>query len=435
MNHHMQKHHDSHPFSYLSLLIVMTCLMTCPDTLRAQRHEILSDRIASLQVVANDDWMGLPIVTLNASDEWLTVSFDDLTHEYHRYTYRLEHCEANWTVSEGLFMSDYLEGFRDGLIIEDCQESLNMATLYTHYTLTLPNDGCRIKMSGNYRLTIIDDNNNGEEMLRAYFMVIEKKMSVSMEMLTNTDIDINNSHQQIAMKLTYNSISVTDPERQLHTVVMQNRRWSTARCDAPWQYTTQDGLQWSHCRQLIFPAGNEYHKFEYLDLHRNSLGIDHTGFDGREYHAWVNTDEPRRNYIYDEDANGAFYIRNTDDYNNDTESEYVQIHFTYAAPRVGGEPRPFDGEVYLNGQFTNDFLLPQYRMEYDAVSGTYQCAVKLKMGYYSYQYLLLDRQGNTMLLPSEGSYYETENQYDALIYYRPIGGRTDLLVGHASIRR
>lgn len=28
--------------------------------------------------------------------------FDDLTHEYHRYVYKIEHCEADWSVSQDL---------------------------------------------------------------------------------------------------------------------------------------------------------------------------------------------------------------------------------------------------------------------------------------------------------------------------------------------
>ena len=83
----------------------------------AQRHEILDPNIRSLQVIADNDWRRMPIIGLRGGQ--LSVSFDDLTHEYHRYVYRLQHCEADWSVSEGIFDSDYCEGFADGCTIDD----------------------------------------------------------------------------------------------------------------------------------------------------------------------------------------------------------------------------------------------------------------------------------------------------------------------------
>ena len=58
----------------------------------------------------------------------------------------------------------------------------------------------------------------------------------------------------------------------------------------------------------------------------------------------------------------------------------------------------------------------------------------LKQGYYSYQYLLVTADGRTQPVPTEGNFFQTENQYQALIYYRPQGGRTDQLVAYAQFR-
>ena len=145
------------------------------------------------------------------------------------------------------------------------------------------------------------------------------------------------------------------------------------------------------------------------------------------FHAYIFADERRPNYLYDEDANGCFYIRNSDNVENDRTSEYVVAHFQVFSDK-------YDGEVYLNGVWTNDQFLPRYRMEYDYATGSYEAAVILKMGYYSYQYLLLDEAGYTHFLPSEGNFFETENQYQALVYYREPGGRTDLLLGYQQVK-
>ena len=406
-------------------LLIMLLSVT-PIATHAQRNEILNDRIATLQVVAGDDWLSPPVTFLQGKP--IHISFDDLTHEYHRYTYKIQHCEADWSVSDGLFESDYIDGFTDGNLIEDTEESLNTNMLYTHYRLTIPNKNCRLKMSGNYRLTVYDDNNDEEPMFSACFMVVEPRMSVSMTISPNTDIDVNKSHQQVSMALNYNGVHVTDPTSQLHRVVMQNGRWDNAILNARPQYTMNDGLRWEHCRALIFDAGNEYHKFEVLDTDHPTLGIDRIRWDGERFHAFVFTNEPRPNYLYDEDANGAFYIRNSDNIENDRLTDYVMVHFQLMCPS------PVEGDVYLNGVWTNDQFLPEYQMEYDEVSKSYQAAILLKMGYYSYQYLLVDNDGYTHVMPTEGNFFQTENKYQALVYYREPGGRADLLVGYQQVQ-
>ena len=72
-------------------------------------------------------------------------------------------------------------------------------------------------------------------------------------------------------------------------------------------------------------------------------------------------------------------------------------------------------------------------MEYNEEKKCYEGAVLLKQGYYSYQYLLLDGNGITHVVENEGNYYQTENTYQALVYYREPGGRTDRLVGYQNI--
>jgi hypothetical protein len=213
----------------------------------AQRNEVYNNRIASLQVMAGNRWTDLPIVQLNGNEP-ICIDFDDLTHEYHRYTYKIEHCEADWTVSEDLFMSDYLQGFGEGNTIDDALESINTNVLYTHYSLRIPNDRCRIKMSGNYKLTVMDENEDNEPMFTACFMVLDPSMGIHLTVSSNTDVDINNAHQQVSASLSYGNTTVTVPNEQIMTVVMQNRRWDTAKINVQPQYVMADGLRWSHCR-------------------------------------------------------------------------------------------------------------------------------------------------------------------------------------------
>ena len=124
----------------------------------AQRHEIFNPDIRTLQVVCGQKWQDMPVMKLEdfSPDNVMNISFDDLTHTYRRYVYNIEHCEADWTTSDGLFQSDYIEGFSSDNTIDDIEESINTNVLYTHYKLQIPNEKCRLKLSGNYRLTVTE---------------------------------------------------------------------------------------------------------------------------------------------------------------------------------------------------------------------------------------------------------------------------------------
>ena len=342
------------PLTY-RMMLVTACLLAFQHVSKAQNNIIHAPQIATLQVTAGTDWLSPPVVELGGATP-INISFDDLTHNYHRYIYTLEHCEADWTTSDELFESDYIDGFYEGNTIDDYEESVNTNVLYTHYRLQLPNERMSIKMSGNYKLHVFDENNDNEPILTACFMVVEPKMSIGLTMTTNTDLDINNRHQQIAMELSYGGLDVTRPDSQLHTVVMQNGQWHNAVYNPPQQFTRPNGLQWSHCRELIFNGGNEYRRFETLDVDHTTLGLESVQWDGNDYHAFVWTDEPRPNYVYQPDANGSFLIRNSDNYGNDTTTEYLFVHFRLKTPRQSGD-------IYLNGAWTNEQFTDAYRME------------------------------------------------------------------------
>jgi len=382
-------------------------------------NRIFVPNVQSLTSIVNGDWLNRPVMTLGSNDR-LEIGFDELSHQYHRFTYRLEHCEWDWSTSQSLFESDWLQGF-NGIPIDDYQNSLNTTVLYTHYRFSIPNEQCRLKMSGNYRLTVYDEDNVGDPVLQVEFYVLEPLMTVGLEATTNTDIDHNVSHQQLAMTVEYNDLSVTRLDEQLHTVVMQNWRDDNARCDVQPKYINPQGLGWDHCRELIFDAGNEYHKFEVLDVSHPTMGIERIVWDGTHYQAWPFAAQVRRNYLTDVDADGAFVIRNSNRSEVDYTCDYVWVNYVLEAP--------YAGELYLSAQWTTGRDRDQYLMRYDGTKGIYYTRLMQKQGYYSYQYLMAD--GSTP--PSEGSFYQTENRYQALIYYKGIGDRSWRLTGYRAI--
>ncbi len=409
----------------LHFLLACIALVPVAQTM-AQNHEIYDPNIASLTVMAGADWQSLPITTLNGKR--INIAFDELSHDYHRYTYTVEHCEADWSVSEDLFYSDYIDGFFSDNTIDNYALSDGTYQLYTHYWLSIPNNNCRLTMSGNYRLKVFDDDDEDNPVLSACFMISEDVASVGLGYTTNTDIDINATHQQLTMEVDYSRLRVTSPEQQLYIVVLQNQRRDNAVINPRATFKANNTLRWEHCEDLIFLAGNEYHKFETLDPTHATMGLDAVGWDRRasEWHAYVTPNEPARNYVYDVDADGSFLIRNSDNDNSSTTCDYIMTHFTLNTPRQAGS-------IFLNGAWTYGQFTPKYEMSWNYETSLYEGVVYLKQGYYSYQYLVMEPDGTVHNLPSEGNFFQTENSYQALLYYKGNSDRTYRLVGRANI--
>ena len=104
---------------------------------------------------------------------------------------------------------------------------------------------------------------------------------------------------------------------------------------------------------------------------------------------------------------------------------------------VPANNQPYAGKsVYLLGELTGNQLGDTSRMSYDALKGVYTKTMLLKQGYYSYVYVTRDdknRSGKSDPTLTEGNYWETENEYTILFYYRSFGGRYDELIGLSTI--
>ena len=401
--------------TFIIMFVLIVARLTCTQA----KNIIYSENIKSLTSVVNNDWQSSPVLVLGKGDV-MRIGFDEMSHDYHRFIYRIEHCEKDWSTSEELFDSDWLVGF-NGLPIEDYQNSINTNVLYTHYGFTFPNSQCGVKMSGNYRMGIYDENDGDQMVAEVRFRVVEPLMAVRMEMTTNTDIDVNKSHQQVNISLEYGSINITNPDEEISLYVTQNNREETAREGLSANYRSNKGLTWSHNKALIFSAGNEYHKFEVLDVSHPTMGIDNIVWDGEAYQVYPFACMPRRNYLYDEDANGAFLIRNSDNVEVDYISEYVYVNYELHSP--------FVGEMMIDGMWTTDSDKNHYLMEYDEESQTYRSQQFQKQGYYNYIYTTTDGS----VAPLEGSFYETDNSYQVYIYYKGIGERTWRIIGFAKL--
>ena len=68
-------------------------------------------------------------------------------------------------------------------------------------------------------------------------------------------------------------------------------------------------------------------------------------------------------------------------------------------------------------------------MEFDGGRDMYVAHLFLKQGYYNYYLAIVDDAGNIDIPSMEGTWNETENDYQIIVYYRSLGDLYDRVVG------
>ncbi len=406
-------------------VFIFALLSICVLNLPAQFMRAYSTSIRSMQMVLNDDWREPPVMRLH-SDDVLQFSFDEMSHTYHRYIYRITHCRADWSPTE-LFDIDFLDGFNE-MPIEEWENSVNTTLLYTNYTFTIPNEDVYLKLSGNYIVEIIDDEEGGEPVAEFRFSVVEQRVALSASASGNTDVDMNKSHQQLTFTVHHPKYSISNPADEVMAVVYQNRRSDNAAAGLKPTYITGSTLQYVHDRKLIFDGGNEYRRFELTDPRAVGMGVERTAYFEPHFHADLYVDKPYSFHRNSRDENGRCFVNTLEGYGTTIEADYVFAHFTLDAPYRSG------GDYYLLGDFCYNRFDDSNRLEYDYKNNCYRATKLLKLGLYNYAYVWLPSGSRkAQMQPIEGSFFDTENEYLILIYHREFGSRYDKLIGYGRL--
>ena len=409
--------------------IILPAVFACLNTSAQSVYEtkIYSNQVNSLQLRVDGETNPMPVINLN--DGFLEVNFDILNYTQGRYAYSITYCDANWQKST-LSTIEYMNGFQ-GMIIEDYSQSIATTTLYRNYRLFLPNDDVNLKLSGNYVIEVYEEDNPQKVLFSARFAVIEPLTDIEGTIKTSTDISFNKEYQQVEFEIGYKRFPIANPQNDLKVYILQNTRTDNIRTGFQPESMTGNSVTYRHISDLIFEAGNEYRRIEFMTHRFSGIGIERIQYFNPYYHADVITDKSRANraYQYDQDQNGRFLVNCTDCEDPDIEADYYIVHFAYEADLM---PK---GDLYINGDLVQNRLDKSSRMEYNQETGLYEKAILLKQGHYNYQYLFVPQNENKATLSfTEGNYYPTENEYTVLVYYRPIGGRYDRLIGKRTIR-
>jgi hypothetical protein len=387
-------------------------------------NQVFRPEIKSVEFYNTQKDPSFPLIHLNAGEQ-LLLAFDDLQGGARNYYYTIEHCDENWN-SSNLSPSEYLQSFNEDQI-RDYNYSTATLQKYTHYELKLPNSNIAPKLPGNYILKVYEDGDRSKMVLTQRFYVLGSKVSITAEVVPSPDNSLRQTNQKINFQIAYGSLRVQNPSYDIRTLIMQNARSETEQISNQPANIRGTSLVYNDLATNDFQGRNEFRHFDTRSLKLNSERVSHI------YRDTANTvilltdptlDQPNYTFYYDNDGN--FYVGNQDGSDPRIDADYAHMYFSLASTKPGG-----DGSAYIAGQFNNYRLDESSKLQYDAVKNRYYTQLLLKQGVYDYAYVWVP---NNTHKPDdtyfEGSHFETENDYQILVYYHPSGARWTELVGY-----
>ncbi|MEC5395964.1 type IX secretion system plug protein [Bergeyella sp. RCAD1439] len=397
------------------LLFLMLCL-----SVGYQAQDLRSIQLFNPQT--NDQ---TPVIRF---DERLILRFDDLSNASTIFRYTLKHYDRNWG-EDGLFYTEFAEGPLNGLI-DQMQYSFNTSQPYTHYTLEFPNDKIRPKISGNYEIVVYKDSPQ-KPLFSRRFCVVEDGASLALNLSRINNSKNPEANQRLEVAAIPTNDRLNSNLNSLSLSLIQNNNWNSILSDRRPSSSLGNRILFQQM-DLVFPGYNEFYYFDNKNLtlpadmvahYENDEGVHHTYL----HPVWAFP----LNYQYQPDVNGAFYFRRNDmgiERNADKEADYTWVHFAL-------ESDPVDRNLYVLGGFNNYQPSEENQMHYDEKNRMYTAKIYLKQGFYNYLLGTTSTSDGKMNLGEiNGNFWQTENLYQAFLYYRPFNRNYDGLIGYGELR-
>jgi hypothetical protein len=424
-------------FTYLDNIRTVTLL---PDqtvlatnsvsTSRFKTQTTVSGTLANMDSVRQRNLIAeLPIFKLNGGT--VTLNFDDMEGDSKYYRYKIVYCNADWSQS-ALSDLEYIQGYSEDRI-PNGRVSFGMLTNYMNYRLTLPNQNTRFTKSGNYILHIYVDDSENTLVLTRRFCIYEDLLTLKANFPSTGKTEKSDTHHEIDFTATYKNINIRNPQREIKAAVIQNSNWATGKYNLTPSYYLQGELNFDYQDSIVFPAGKEYRPIDLRSLIFTRGNVQHIASFKDGYDVTLKRDIGREKipYSFTFDVNGGFVISNLDlagDIDPDIQCEYPDVLFTLVRNKNHD-----DSDIYVVGKMTDWQLYDTFKMSYSQSKGAYTLEVPIKQGYYDYTYAIVNKDGKMNLAEIDGDWYETENNYSILTYYRSVGDRYDRLVGYKMV--
>ncbi len=351
----------------------------------------------------------------------LEISFDDLDADSKDYQYKIEHMTHDWKSSR-LSSSQFIDGFDQNTIV-NVSNSFNTLQNYTHYSVRIPNINTVITKSGNYLLSIL--NTDDDVIFTRRFVLYEPSTTVGVTVERSRNSKTLNTQQTIEFIINHPKIKINNPAQEVHVVILKNNNWEEKITNLQPTFFRPNQLSYTYTNKTNFWGGNEYLNFDNKLIRNNSLNVVKI-IKKDIFHHYLYPFEfnPFRKYSYNPDINGQFVIRTLEAKDSKTEADYAMIHFTLSVEEAFSER-----EVYVYGAFNDFKITDENKMYFDQEERAYKANILLKQGFYNYTFATKETNGNINTNDVNGSFYETENEYTVIVYYKPFGSFFERVVG------
>ncbi|MDQ6755585.1 MAG: DUF5103 domain-containing protein [Bacteroidota bacterium] len=390
---------------------------------------IYKSNIKTVRLHNYGNQLSLPIINLNSNDQ-VELHFDDLDANVKYYYYTFQLCDKDWhPVNFSQF--DYLKGFTQ-MRINNYRFSSIAFTRYTHYQAILPERNSYPTKSGNYLVKVFLDGDTSKVVFTKRLLVVDNKAVISAKIVQPFAPQFFRTHQRIEFNININGLNTFSAAQQVKVVILQNHRWDNARTNIAPTFVRANTLEYNTEENLVFPAGKEWRWLDIRDFHLQSDRVKRADYKKNSTDIFVRADADRSSekYVYFRDLNGMYTVETTQSLNPYWQSDYANVHFTFSPPN--NQPYP-NKDIYLFGQLTNYAFTDSLKMKFNVEKGVYETKLLLKQGYYNYTYVVVDKDNFANRSELEGNYFETENVYTILVYYKSFADRSDELIGVGTI--
>jgi hypothetical protein len=379
---------------------------------------LISQNIKSIQLRPLQENNFSSIVPLGTQ---LQLSFDDLDADSKEYQYKIEHMTHDWKSSR-LSSSQYIDGFDQNTIL-NVNNSFNTFQNYTHYSVKIPNINTVITKSGNYLLSVL--NYDDEVIFTRRFVLYESKTTIGVTVERSRYTKTLNTQQTIQFSINHPNIRVNNPRQEIHVVVLKNKNWNEMISELQPTFFKPNQLLYTYTNKTNFWGGNEYLNFDNKYIRNSSLNVVRVVREDIFHHyVYPYTYNEAKKYTYNPDINGQFVIRTLEANDSKTEADYAMMHFSLLTDE------PFlDKEVFIYGAFNDFNITNENKMQYDAKEKSYKVNILLKQGFYNYTFATQQSDGSVNTHDINGSFYETENEYTVIVYYKPLGSFYERVIG------
>ncbi len=394
------------------------------------KNIVYKEGIKSVVIHRNGSELSSPIIKLDTEDK-LLLQFDEIGTLVNDYSFSVIHCNANWQQSD-LSPIEYIDGYQE-VDISNYSFSQNTLVNYVNYTVEFPTEDFRITKPGNYIIKVYERNNPENIILTRRFYVMEELVEINAT-IDRMNVKVKDGlNQRINIELDCD-YEIENPSETILLKIQKNNGLVKDFSNIKPSFIDGNILKYNTINELAFAGGNEFRHFDIKNFRFISDRLLTVDKKPDLNHVYLRPDKNRaeEEYNFKPDIDGKRTIKLENSDRSNIMADYCFVYFRLNAPI------PLQsGDYYIYGALTDWDYQDAAKMKYDFKNECFVGKLYLKQGYYNYQYRfkspdkLFDNEESAY--EAEGNFFQAENEYQILVYYKDYSSTYEKLVGYTMV--